>query len=182
MTSLIYTPLKLFQTQNFSPAICRSLNRQHQFTSIIPTVYPQTTYVQKICTHFTLQSACGFLFMLSTPIIFIFPSSGTRLCVLSTCVCVCVCVCFTFVDKPDVSVTGIKSDTIHVTMMMMFKSIRWRLDIVIGSSSCTDTTSKTDYSIIHLQIIRFLHDRVTPTLYETRRFITVFTKVTTCLH
>jgi hypothetical protein len=101
------------------------------------------------------------------------------------CVCcqhVCVCVCFTFVDKPDVSVTGIKSDTIHVTMMMMFKSIRWRLDIVIGSSSCTDTTSKTDYSIIHLQIIRFLHDRVTPTLYETRRFITVFTKVTTCLH
>ena len=85
---------------------------------------------------------------------FIFPSSGARLyccqhlvCVF-VCVCVCVCLCYTFVDKPDISVTGIKSNTIRVVvvmMMMMMTSSRWRPDFVIGSSSCRDSTSKTDY-------------------------------------
>jgi hypothetical protein len=57
-----------------------------------------------------------------------------------------VCVCVTFLDKGDVDVAGIKSHTVRV----MKTSCRWRPNSVIVSSSCTDSTSKTDKSIIHL--------------------------------
>ena len=76
-------------------------------------------------------------------------------------VCMCLCVCYTFVDKPNISVTGIKPNTIRVVVMMMTSS-RWRPDFVIGSSSCRDSTSKTDYWIspsthIHYRVHRSHH-------------------------